>query len=501
MSNKVDIAEVEAFSNDLEEVSSDVRSSLDKVQERVNAVNNMESFSGKAAKEAKSYFNELHLTLLESFRGLFDDLNENLNQHIKSFGNEVDAGESAVIESNYLQDVKEDINEVFASLKELDESIHDTIGDVSEISSATSPDFSDVQEWKKKSVKKIQEVDEDLDAFTSKDNEVDVNEIMHQIEAVMSKATTSKGKARFADFKGASGNSELAKLMEYNEEKQNVEMEKAKDARDGAIQDQNKHSSKNVINKAFTDYKNGDIKYDQYLSILNEVDKTNGNMNQKQLTEESTGSFIKYLDDNDLLEQYLGDHKPFAHHVVESVPETAKDTIETFLYALGYNKKQIADYLKKSEDAIRVAVDKPDPKASKDIKDTYKQSKELYKYGKYVKGANWLFAGVGLYSGYQSDIDNGKTGGQAVAHNLAGLGGGALGAAFTYGATVLLGASPVGWAAAAGIGISFVATFTFEYLYDNNKFGIQDKIDKVGETLDKVGEAISSGWDAINPFA
>src|SRR5699024_881948 len=106
VSNKVDIAEVEAFSNDLEEISSNVRSSLDKVQERIDAVNNMESFSGKAAKEAKGYFNELHLTLLESFRGLFDDLNENLKQHIKSFGTEVDASESAIIESNYLQDVK-----------------------------------------------------------------------------------------------------------------------------------------------------------------------------------------------------------------------------------------------------------------------------------------------------------------------------------------------------------------------------------------------------------
>lgn len=76
-----------------------------------------------------------------------------------------------------------------------------------------------MQEWKKKSVKKIQEVDEDLDAFTSKGNEVDVREIMHQIEAVMSKATTSKGKARFTDFKGASNNSELAKLIEYNDKK------------------------------------------------------------------------------------------------------------------------------------------------------------------------------------------------------------------------------------------------------------------------------------------
>ncbi len=87
----------------------------------------MDSFSGKAAKEAKVYFNELHLTVLESFRGLFDDLNENLVQHLKTFASEVDASESTVIESNYLQDVKEDINDIYESLQEHDESIYDTI--------------------------------------------------------------------------------------------------------------------------------------------------------------------------------------------------------------------------------------------------------------------------------------------------------------------------------------------------------------------------------------
>lgn len=250
MSNKVDIAEVEAFSNDLEEISSNVRSSLDKVQERIDAVNNMESFSGKAAKEAKGYFNELHLTLLESFRGLFDDLNENLKQHIKSFGTEVDASESAIIESNYLQDVKEDINDVFESLKEQQESIQETIQDVSDISSTTSPDFSDVQEWKKKSVKKIQEVDEDLDAFTSKGNEVDIGEIMHQIEAVMSKATTSKGKARFADFRGASEMKNLGKLQDYNADKK-AKME-AKIEKLGP-------EAKEYLEIAKADYNNGEI--------------------------------------------------------------------------------------------------------------------------------------------------------------------------------------------------------------------------------------------------
>lgn len=128
MSNhKVDIWEIDNFASDLQEASQDIRSSLDKVKESIDSFNGMDSFSGKAAKEAKVYFNELHLTVLESFRGLFDDLNENLEQHLKTFASEVDASESTVIESNYLQDVKEDINDIYESLQEHDESIYDTI--------------------------------------------------------------------------------------------------------------------------------------------------------------------------------------------------------------------------------------------------------------------------------------------------------------------------------------------------------------------------------------
>lgn len=41
------------------------------------------------------------MTVLESFRGLFEDLNENLNQHLKTFASEVDSSASTVIESNY----------------------------------------------------------------------------------------------------------------------------------------------------------------------------------------------------------------------------------------------------------------------------------------------------------------------------------------------------------------------------------------------------------------
>src|SRR5699024_11916462 len=171
MGNKVAISEMENFSNALKEASADIKASLAKVEEKIEQVNNMKSFSGKAAKSAKQYFGEMHLTVLASFKGLFEDLEENLQQHIKTFESMVDSSYSAIIRSDYLQDVKEDINEIFETLQKQDEIISETIEDVSDISSATSPSFSEVDEWKKNAVKKINELDEDLDSFTGEDDE------------------------------------------------------------------------------------------------------------------------------------------------------------------------------------------------------------------------------------------------------------------------------------------------------------------------------------------
>src|SRR5690625_7047923 len=83
--------------------------------------------------------------ILESLRDVFDDLEANLQQHIDKFGSDVDSSDSAIIKSSYLQEVKEDINEVSEDLEKQDEIIHDTIKEVSDISSATPPSFSDVR--------------------------------------------------------------------------------------------------------------------------------------------------------------------------------------------------------------------------------------------------------------------------------------------------------------------------------------------------------------------
>src|SRR5699024_5314535 len=97
MGHKVDISEVIAFSDELKTASEDIKTSLNKAEENIDQINAMASFSGKTAKQAKSYFNDLHKTVLESFSGLLTDLDNDLKKHMESFQLSVDRSESAII--------------------------------------------------------------------------------------------------------------------------------------------------------------------------------------------------------------------------------------------------------------------------------------------------------------------------------------------------------------------------------------------------------------------
>src|SRR5690625_435435 len=211
------MAEVHAFADDLQQISADVHAQLANVIKSIEAIDGMSSFSGKTAQDAKRYFNELHVTVLTAFQGLFEDLEGNLRQHISTFESEVDDSESAIITSHYVQEVREDIEEVFEKLTNEDETIHDIILGVSDLTSAKLPDFSDVNEWKKKAVKETKELEEDISGFTNTGNETDVQAIMQQIERVTNQVNSSAGKTRFEGFKGISGIDALGRLIKYNE--------------------------------------------------------------------------------------------------------------------------------------------------------------------------------------------------------------------------------------------------------------------------------------------
>lgn len=131
----------------------------------------------------------------------------------------------------------------------------------------------------------------------------------------------------------------------------------------------------------------------------------------------------------------------------------------------------------------------------------------ILKAGKYVTGAGKAlgvgFMAVGIGVGMYDDIkNNNKTAGEAVAHNTASTGAGVLGSiggtAATTGVLTLLGISnPAGWAILGGIAIGAVATGVFNYLYDSNKWGIQDGLDAVGKEIDNLGKQVSETFESV----
>jgi cell division protein FtsB len=151
---------------------------------------------------------------------------------------------------------------------------------------------------------------------------------------------------------------------------------------------------------------------------------------------------------------------------------------------------------------------------------------QILKYGKNITtagkalGYGFMAAGFGL--GMYNDINDGKTVGQAISHNVVstGVGFGA-GMAGTAGVGLLL-TNPGGWAILGGIAVGTVVSVGFDFAYQNNFLGLQDGLDWAGnkidegidwagekfndgmnyakEKLDDVGEAISNLGDALNPM-
>ena|SRR5690625_772257 len=149
---------------------------------------------------------------------------------------------------------------------------------------------------------------------------------MQQIETVMNKAKGSTGKASFEGFEGISSIDALRKLTDYNEDKENErnkEIEEAKDLRDSALQAQDKPSSKDVINQAFYDYENGKISYDAYITLLNSVKLTSRETGEIEFKEDEVDYFIAYLDKNNILDNYLNNHRKFNAYVITK--ENAKE--------------------------------------------------------------------------------------------------------------------------------------------------------------------------------
>lgn len=204
MTEKVNMAEVIALSEKIITGTEDTVSDFQSADGRVKAIDSMESFSGKTAKSVKRYLAGFHQEMFVGFNHLFTHMSETFKEHIETFKGEVDASDSAIIQSGYLAEIKLDMEVQYRKVDGCERAINSTLDKVSDIINLQAPGFTDVRSKYRDATERMEELEENFTAFFDKGKK-DHNkskELVSALDLLMKKAQYNTGDTRLKDFEG-----------------------------------------------------------------------------------------------------------------------------------------------------------------------------------------------------------------------------------------------------------------------------------------------------------
>ncbi|WP_416151674.1 T7SS effector LXG polymorphic toxin [Salipaludibacillus sp. HK11] len=168
------------------------------VMSNIYLIIEMDSFKGESADKAKESLSAFHIKMLGNFESLIIDLLDNVDTHIDTFLSEVDSDQATIIESNYLDEHDELIQDDFMNMVRLSSAVKQTINSVADISSATAPSFSSLMEDKAATSKTIIHLNDNLSSFvsTGKGRINNIQETMNDMRSLLNKASQQSDKGK-----------------------------------------------------------------------------------------------------------------------------------------------------------------------------------------------------------------------------------------------------------------------------------------------------------------
>ncbi len=197
MSNwRVNIEEVDTFHQEIRRKTDSITEALQAIQANIDQLIHMERFQGEAADAARTYFKELHQTLLQAFIGVFEQLEANIARHLQEFHSEVDGSKDAIIHTAYLDSEEEDIQDTYRQLEDVQRDVERIIGSVSELTSAQAPPTSNVRDEKEESTRVMSKLSRKLSAYSHSFRQME--NALHEIKSLMGKVTKHADKIDMA---------------------------------------------------------------------------------------------------------------------------------------------------------------------------------------------------------------------------------------------------------------------------------------------------------------
>lgn len=116
---------------------------IDVCQESINRFIGDSGFQGKAATAIKSYMNDVHLTMLSSFRVTIQSLLDNIVLYKAGYYG-IDDSTNFVIPEETIKEFRTKLNTNYMEMQEQEDGVYRAVSDISDISSVGQPDTNQV---------------------------------------------------------------------------------------------------------------------------------------------------------------------------------------------------------------------------------------------------------------------------------------------------------------------------------------------------------------------
>ncbi|MGG0184808.1 T7SS effector LXG polymorphic toxin [Bacillus rhizoplanae] len=177
------------FNSNAEELNQHFESLMQKIEDFTQ----INSFQGKTADNIKKYLS-VHVAVISGFTATTEVLKSQFQKAVEEFNSEVDSDADTKIHGSYLGDIKKKVNGYSEGFNHSNEAARKTVDKINDIVAIQYPSSSSITEGAVKSQKEISDTLEKLEAYNSKQSDLqEFHEQMHKIDEGMKEIRANNG--------------------------------------------------------------------------------------------------------------------------------------------------------------------------------------------------------------------------------------------------------------------------------------------------------------------
>lgn len=195
---KIEMSEVIALCQEFQTAAENVKDSLEKINGNATDISSLNSFTGDGPSKAKNYLKDIYKGVNEAYNETLEIITDSFDVAISNFESSVDEASDTLIQDEYLETVRTEVEKSSKLVKNATKTINASIGSISDISNASKVNTSEISKSSKEFNQIIEKLKKSLSSFISSSQSIAADcdnaiEYLGKIQAEMNKITSNGG--------------------------------------------------------------------------------------------------------------------------------------------------------------------------------------------------------------------------------------------------------------------------------------------------------------------